>query len=476
MSTLSKKELKERYPDSDIDFLLMMIENRNYMLKFFNSQDEDVSDICDSFSSRVRKLYSGYFSSKLPNKTFKRTDFIDMKEIRKKVASMVPEYYNELLSNFFTSASRVYNYQRLYYLWMLDVKVDTKADTFSKPKPIGEMDSGDDDDETAITDPGATKEIMKEVIDGDVYGRTTASRFKYGIDKSLEKLDALVQKYYSQDGTYEYDEFLSDFDNVVSKQLRVSAMQAHRFGLENAESLGEGLVMKANEFFIKKYQRVEVLDRRSCSYCARLDGSINEKPLGRMHPRCRGMDVPVFLDDNNNIVYRKGIRGRRRRSDARQRWFDNLSEKSKKSIFGKKKYESYKNGTKSFDELFHQKRPANETFEQRLIEKLDKLKPLAGKGLDVAKKIIAKKRKALPEQDISKLNSLKKIASYRQFIKEKEALIKAVKEDSIDKFKLEKEVRDEKVLLNKLEKQMRLTKALKRNANKKNGGDKNAGK
>ena len=52
------------------------------------------------------------------------------------------------------------------------------------------------------------------------------------------------------------------------------------------EDIGEGDVFQQNAFFLRNFQRVELLDRKTCLVCAKMDGETYTDPLGKLHPNC----------------------------------------------------------------------------------------------------------------------------------------------------------------------------------------------
>lgn len=78
---------------------------------------------------------------------------------------------------------------------------------------------------------------------------------------------------------------------------RREAITITRTFIQTANVNAQEAVYKANEGLFKGYKRVETLDNRCCLICALADGAeyaLNEpRPRLPVHPRCRGMWVPV---------------------------------------------------------------------------------------------------------------------------------------------------------------------------------------
>jgi hypothetical protein len=458
---LTKRNLMKRYPEADEDFLVMMVENKLYMNKYHKSRLKELQYIIDEYFNKVYGVFRRYLISQkrdyfiLNDIHAKKKLLVDCKTILNNMKDEVEKYYIETIS-------QTYNYQRLYALWMLDVKVGDK--NYSKPKPLGEMkEIGGEIKKSLVDDPGFSKSKLNEILSKSIIGKTFSERLDEGFEKGLDGISKSMDyaTMSDKDGVgKEYNKFLINVRTKLTRSVQSACKRALAMGIEDAEDVGSGDVFARNNYASRKYQRVEILDGFTCIVCAGVDGDTYKEPLGLIHPNCRGIDVPCKLDENGNVVYRKGISGARRRSDSFDRWFNDLSEKDKRRVLGAGKYDKWKSGNLSINTIVNGAR-AKTLSEINNAEEITGLKSKFEHDYDVAVNAISKLKSYLPQKDISKMADTKEINAYEKFISQKEAIYRNMSSDElknvgINRRTLDAEIRNERRILNLKRKELTL--------------------
>ena len=146
--------------------------------------------------------------------------------------------------------------------------------------------------------------------------------------------------------------------NNDSTKSRNDLQNILRTGIQSAASFGGMSAIAANESVIAGYEHVSVLDSRTTVICYSRDGSVwdtngnhisgpkNDFRIPPLHFNCRSRLVPVLIEGNklaptNNFDPLNSI--------------DGLSESQKESIFGKGRYELFKNGKITLNQLLDRK-------------------------------------------------------------------------------------------------------------------------
>lgn len=467
---IKRSELEKLYPQANIDYLIAMLEHEIYLATYEKAKKKEIDDLFTSdngfiaqFRNQFQKVFGNIetFGSKTSSK---RNQFYNMLE------KFMTKLQNELIEFSYENIASIYNYNRLYYLWMLDESIP-EYDIYKKPDVLDfaseqEVLVGEAKRSKKIYDPDFTEKRLRQLINQPRYKKTTAERTAEAVSKTdiaLKQVfnDAVTPLSNSPGKTYLT--VLKEMEGQINSNVKELQKRCVEFDIQGVSEEAENDVFNANSHIIpNKFQRVEILDKHTCLYCASIDKKVSEKRYGRIHPNCRGKDVPVKVE-GGEIVYRQGIKGRRRRDDSFQRWFDKLSKNDKMRVLGKKKYELYEAGNFDLKELIK----GNRVLTLSELEKSEAIKKLKDSltDLDKSRALISKMKDELPKKSVGKIVSQSEITAYNKFLNSKLEVYKAIpnevlRKNGTDRRTLIAEVKRERKVLDAKRKELNLKKAL----------------
>lgn len=454
MAKLTRKQLKKLYPLADEDYLVAMVEGKVHVVNYINQRKAEVKLEFDKYMKRIRNVFNSYFIKK-------KRDYIDssdvgmLKKWHKEVDTILKEYFkwNKLL--FITSVSELYNYKRLYNLWMLSKISGAPEDDYDKPV------AAEADKTRGVTDPGFTKDKLDGIVNHEVYGSTYDERTSTALENALNALDANMSGYVSGDPK-DVTKMLTSIEKTLRKEVANKAANAISLGLEDAEEFSDYDVFSSNPFFGGNYQRVEVLDRKTCLVCAALDGTVYKHAVGRVHPNCRGLDIPIPETVSKSQIREMGSKQRRRESF--DNWFEGLPEDQKKSVLGKTKYEKYVAGSLNIHDVVKQ----NRVLGVKEVEAIESYKsiPSIKTDLSVATKVIKSEAQKLPQRRIEDITTREELNAYYRFVNKKEAIYQGIQSNALTKANvhrntLKAEINRERRILRLKEKEIALAEKTK---------------
>lgn len=308
---LSRKSLENRYPKADIDYLMMLLEHQVYLKQYEAKRIKDIDRLFkNDYLVELNNIYAKHFSDvekfgevELTNK--KNKFLKDWNKLRKRM-------HKSLLENAYQNMSSIYNYCRFYFLWMLDELTD-EIDMYSKPDVkdyLGEQDAyvGEQkkNKKKKLYDIGYSKDKLNELIDTPRYGKTTSERIAYAISKTDIAVkgvlnDALIPKGSGKGKSYL--QVMKQLEKSLNDNIKKLAQRSLLMDIQGISSQVNLETYRMNDGFLPdKFQRVEVLDKRTCLVCAKLDGTLYKEPKGQIHPNCFPEGVMVTTLDGDKDI------------------------------------------------------------------------------------------------------------------------------------------------------------------------------
>lgn len=451
---ITRKMLKELYPLADEDYLIPMVEGKIHVVNYINAQKKAIRKEFTKYQARINNMYTEYLNSQ-ERDYFLPDDNHMIPYWKKQTRKILKEYTQWTKKAYGVSVAEVYNYKRLYNLWMLSEVQKNPEDDYDKPV-IGESDIG-----FGITDPGFTIKKLMALINRVIYGRTFSERVDDAYEVCLSSVDAAVVGTVGSRGR-ELNDYLKTIGDRMDVALLNKISTATNMGLEDVEDISDHDVFTANPFYSNEFQRVEILDDKTCLVCGSMDKAVYKTRLGRIHPNCRGVDVPLSDDEKDEAIVQARKANRRKNFDN---WFNGLSEANKRSLLGKTKYDLYKGGRINVHDLIKQNRVVG-AKEVKQIEKYKSI-PSMSNDMRTARSVIRSEHSKLPTKAIIAIDSDEDIRAYYRYLDKKEAIYKnldasVLKREGIHRNTLNAEVNRERKLLRNKEKQLRLDAAIKK--------------
>jgi len=481
MVKLSKSKLEKQYPEADIEYMLMLLENEVYMAQYEKKKLSDIDKMFTGDYGYLEQLGS------ILSKHFGKVERFDTTHLKKKVAfinswdKLRAKMHKELIIYGQEVIRATYNYNRQYFLWVLDERIP-ELDIYEKPnikEYQGEMFVGESKESKKLYDIGFTKEKLEELINKPRYKKTMSERIAQAIAQTDIALKAVFNdalEPLSDKKGRTYISTLKGMEKALNNNIRKLSKRAIEMEIQGVSEEAEADVMETNKHLLpNKWQRVEVLDGRTCLICSSVDGQVSNKRMGRIHPNCRGKDVPVKVEDGD-IVYRQGLKGKRRRKDSFEQWFKKLSKKDKERVLGKTKYQLWQAGEFDLKELVKGNRVA--TLDE--LSKTKAIKELKEQltDLDNARNLIQGLKEKLPTQSVNKMTHTEELNEYEKFLNTKLEVYKAIpnevlRDGGTDRRTLIAEVKRERSVLKLKRKELQLKKAVVDYSDAKNEYDNN---
>lgn len=456
MAKITKGLLKKEYPLADIDYLLAMVEGKIYMSNYiFKKKNEVKAEFELVYLPMIENVFIDYMNKN--ERDFFITDDVKMVDIwRKKINTILMKYLRWVKKFYVVTVSESYNYKRLYYLWMLDAIYGAEEDEYEKPKVIGEAD----ENKKGVIDPGFTKEKLNSLINKEVYGKTFDDKVSNTLEKALNSYDSSIANVLTGNGK-NLNQYLKIIEKDMRKNVSNKMSNAVSIGIEDVEDIAEYDIFSANPR-TGNYQRVEILDNKTCLVCADIDHAVYKEPIGRVHPNCRGIDVPIAENADKDAIRKMGTK--KARKENFNNWFDGLNDIDKRRVLGKSKYEQYKNNKLDVHTLVKDSR----VLGSKEIERIEQLKltPNIKNDLNVARNVINAELKKVPNKSIANIKTTDELNAYSRYVNKKESIYrnldsKALKKAGIYRNTLNAEINRERKLIRLKEKEIKVDKLTK---------------
>jgi hypothetical protein len=332
----------------------------------------------------------------------------------------------------------------------------TPEDKYDRPAVVGEADKDDKDKKSGgIVDPLFSKSKLDALVNNKSYGKSFADRTSHAIETASNSIDNSMKGVLSGKGK-ELNQYLKTVEKQLKKDVSSKVANAISLGIEDAEDFSDYDVFSANSF-TGNYQRVEILDNRTCLVCAKFDGAVYKEPLGRVHPHCRGIDVPINPAEDKSRI--RELSSSAKRKESFNNWFENLEESNKRSLLGKTKYEAYKDGSINVHDLVKQ----NRVIGAKEVKRIEQFKtiPTLKNDVSVARSVIRNENKKLKRKTIASLKTQDDVNAYYRYISKKEGIYKnletsALKKAGIHRNTLNAEINRERKVLRLKEKEIAL--------------------
>ena len=398
----NRKMLKKLYPEADENYLMLMLEGKIYTTNYINTRKKEIYDEFDKYSTMIYNVFADYLV-KNNRDSFVTKDYINIdKKLRKKISNILKEFYSWCTKHFISSVSEFYNYKLLYNLWMFETIEEEIG---------GEMSSTFD------------KKQVSSLINRKQYGYGYSDRLSNSISLCDDEVNNVIRGISTRDGAT-----LEDVKRLINGRLRKCVAgkmaNAESLGLEDIDIFAEDEAYKnidVNSAFGGKWVRVEILDKRTCLLCAKIDGRVSNQRYGRVHPNCRGIDTPITFSKDKTARLKDKLNREAKRTERFEKWFDNLPEKNKKRVLGKKKYEKYVSGKKNIHQLVKDvkvdgKKPIKSVDTSKLP------KSITNNPVLVATRELKAEYNKLPKKRINNISTMNEYNAYMRYIKKKELL------------------------------------------------------
>lgn len=259
--------LKKLYPEADENYLMLMLEGKIYTTNYINTRKKEIYDEFDKYSIMIYNVFADYLV-KNNRDSFVTKDYTNIdKKLRKQISKILSEFYSWCTKHFISSIAEFYNYKLLYNLWMFETVEEEIG---------GEMSKTFD------------KKQVSSLINRKQYGYGYSDRLSNSISLCDDEVNNVIRGISTRDGAT-----LEDVKHLINRRLRKCVAgkmaNAESLGLEDIDIFAEDEAYKnidVNSAFGGKWVRVEILDKRTCLLCAKIDGRVSNQRYGRVHPNC----------------------------------------------------------------------------------------------------------------------------------------------------------------------------------------------
>lgn len=454
MAKLTRKKLKKLYPLADEDYLVAMVEGKVHVVNYIKLRKAEIEAEFEKYLKRIDNIFLAYLKKK-KRSSFLPEDVSMVKTWKKQIKSILEEYLDWCYTVYANSVVEMYNYKKLYDLWMISKVSGAEEDVYEKPV-VGEAKS----DKRGVVDPTPTltQKKLAAILGQETYGSTYPERSATALTNALNIADTSL-KGITTGGSKDVTRYLTKLEKDMRKTVANRIANAAALGIEGTEEFSDYDVFTANPTYGGRFQRVEVLDRKTCLVCAKLDGAVYKQPVGRVHPNCRGVDVPISSDATKAAIKEMGSNKRRRESF--DNWFEGLTEEQKRATLGKTKYDLYKAGKINVHDIVKQSRVVG----AKDVTKIETYKeiPTLRTDLSIARDVVNSEAKKLPQRRIDRISTQEEINAYFRFIDKKEAIYmgldsSALTRAGVSRNTLKAEVNRERRILRLKEKDLALQK------------------
>lgn len=329
--------------DCDSAYLKSAIETKVNLMLFENERVKELSSTLDSFEERLVNMINAYIQSKGRN-TFNQSDANSRKQFIALMKTITNELQEWLLANETEVTVQTYEFVVDGQMWLLSDYIDSLPVLPDKGviRVIGgEQTKGKD---KGLSKPKITADKAKDLVTKPRVKKTVDARIKDAISDFEDELIRIFDESTRAKSKTSSVDVINKMRTAMENKIRKTAEFSLRSGIQTIEEEAIYDVWHENEWVSPtEFQRVEILDTRTCLGCLFVDTSINPKPLGLLHYNCRGIDIPIYYDENGKMIRVDGVNYSRRRLSFTDR-FEKLSKKEKVRMLGKGKYSLYENG------------------------------------------------------------------------------------------------------------------------------------
>ena len=323
------QQLKLLYPDINTNYISDYIDRQLVLIDIEQQNIYKVDAIMNAYMQRAVGLINIVFDDNSINDYSKQNKIIEL------LTSLVAELKTELCNIQVFGMLSMYETSSTLYKWILE--------KYFCDNVYYEYGGEQKKTTVKVTKKKFSKQKASDLMNTKIYGNPLGINMDNYLDVILQSV-----KPFNQIKNNIKKAFNTSTNNIKRDTAYAQQVIAYE-SMNDVEFKADG--------FENVYYRIEVLDANICLLCMSADGKVNDKPLGRIHNNCRGIDI-LLLKDKNGKYYDINLAGygHKMKTQTLEKKFANLSNKQQCRMLGKTNYEYYSNGQLTINDFLNYNR------------------------------------------------------------------------------------------------------------------------